>query len=240
MNNWKKYGFEFLTIFIGVFAAFALENWKDNINEKKAASKILLEIRNGLEKDTFDMIENLHGHERSIEATKYFKDLLINKKVNSDSFNIQYFNLLRNFISLQNVSGYESLKSKGLEIIENDSLRSQIISIYEYDYSILKKLEEDYSELQFHNLYFDKINSIIAPNLIYSDDGTFNSLKIPFKVSNENRNIFLNCLIKIKYNRFFINKIYNETLEKVKKTMQMIDNETKKNKILIKYGQKNN
>lgn len=186
MNNWKKYGFEFLTIFIGVFAAFALENWKDNINEKKAASKILLEIRNGLEKDTFDMIENLHGHERSIEATKYFKDLLINKKVNSDSFNIQYFNLLRNFISLQNVSGYESLKSKGLEIIENDSLRSQIISIYEYDYSILKKLEEDYSELQFHNLYFDKINSIIAPNLIYNDDGIFNSLQIPFKVSNEN------------------------------------------------------
>ena len=30
IGNWKKHGFEFLSIFIAVISAFALNNWNDN------------------------------------------------------------------------------------------------------------------------------------------------------------------------------------------------------------------
>ena len=51
------------------------------------------------------------------------------------------------YISIQNISGYETLKSNGLELIRDDSLRFEIITLYEYDYSILKKFEEEYENI---------------------------------------------------------------------------------------------
>ena len=48
-TNWKEYGFEFLSIFIAVLAAFALNNWNENRRDKHTEHKILTEISNGLE-----------------------------------------------------------------------------------------------------------------------------------------------------------------------------------------------
>jgi heme O synthase-like polyprenyltransferase len=50
-RNLRKYAFEFLSIFIAVIAAFALNNWNDNRKDRIAESKILTEISNGLELD---------------------------------------------------------------------------------------------------------------------------------------------------------------------------------------------
>lgn len=61
-QNWKRYILEFLSIFIAVISAFALNNWNDNRRDNKAASKILLEILNGLEKDDADVDMNLAGN----------------------------------------------------------------------------------------------------------------------------------------------------------------------------------
>ena len=48
VTNWKRFGFESLSIFIAVVAAFALDNWNENRKEQLAESKILTEVYNGL------------------------------------------------------------------------------------------------------------------------------------------------------------------------------------------------
>ena len=52
-RNWRKYSVEFLSIFTAVISAFALNNWNDNRKDQNAEQKILIEIKNGLEKDLF-------------------------------------------------------------------------------------------------------------------------------------------------------------------------------------------
>ena len=223
MENWKKYGFEFLTIFIGVFAAFALENWKDNLKDKKIETKILLEIRKGLDKDLEDIKLNEAGHRIGISATKYFKKLITNVVVNEDSLLLYYNKLFRDFVIVQNISGYESLKSQGLDIIENDSLRSEIISIYEYDYSVIKKIEEEYSELQFHTSYYHEFNNILAPHFNFNEYEILININQPLKLSIHDRNILLVDLYKIYSNRLFILAIYSETTKKIEKLKKDID-----------------
>ena len=56
-RNWKKYGFEFLSIFIAVTSAFALNNWNDNRQNQISEEKILKEIKNGIELDTLKLAE---------------------------------------------------------------------------------------------------------------------------------------------------------------------------------------
>lgn len=118
LKNWKKYTFEFLSIFIAVISAFTLNNWNDNRNNRNAEAKILSEINYGLQKDLKDVRLNKMGHEMGVKAVDYFRNLIAKKSISKDSVMFHYFNLTRDFISIQNNSGYETLKSRGLELVK--------------------------------------------------------------------------------------------------------------------------
>ena len=224
-KNWKNYGFEFLSIFIAVISAFALNNWNENRKNQNAESKILTEIYNGLGKDLEDLHLNEAGHEMGLKAAVYFKDLLANKPVSKDSVLFHYFNLTRDFVSIQNISGYETLKSKGLELIQNDSLRTKIISLYEYDYSTLKKLEEEYFEMQFQENYFKEINQLISQNFEFDKNKTLIRIITPIKISENDEKIFLIYLWKIRVNRNFVLNYYSEVEHKIEGLRTELKNE---------------
>lgn len=76
-------------------------------------------------------------------------------------------------------------------MIENDSLRIAIISLYEYDYQILKLFEEEYQEMQFHTSYFNEINQQIAPSLQFDEQGNIIGLEQPVLMSEPDRKILL-------------------------------------------------
>jgi hypothetical protein len=228
IKNWKKYTFEFLSIFIAVISAFALNNWNDNRNSRNAESKILSEINNGLEKDLEDARLNIIGHKMGMQAADYFRNLIANKPISKDSIMFHYFNLTRDFVSIQNTSGYETLKSRGLELIKNDSLRTKIISLYEYDYNTLRKLEEDYYELQFQENYFKELNSSISKNLKFNEDKLITGINVPLNIRQDEEKTILTYLWKIKTNRNFILQYYSEVEGKIEKLRTEIEKEIKR------------
>ena len=226
-KNWKKYTFEFLSIFIAVISAFALSNWNDNRNNRNAENKILSEINIGLEKDLEDVRLNVVGHKVGIKAIDFFREILADKPISKDSLLGYYFSLTRDFISIQNTSGYETLKSRGLELIRNDTLRSKIISLYEYDYNTLRKLEEDYNEMQFQENYFKEINNSIAPNLLFNEDKLIIGINVPLKISQNEEKKMLTYLWKIQVNRNFMLQYYSEVESKIEKLRSEIKDELK-------------
>ena len=224
-NNIGKYAFEFLSIFIAVVAAFALNNWNDNRRDRYAEEKILLEIKHGLDKDLEDININIMGHNFGLRTCQFWQDIANEIPVNKDTLVGYYFTLTRDFISEQNISGYENLKSRGLELIANDSLRSHIIALYEYDYNALKNLEERYYEMQFQANYFQALNNYIAPALQFDDKGDIVGINLPLELSAEEKNLFLSYLWKIKSNRHFILDYYQKVMTKVNVLKQQIDQE---------------
>jgi hypothetical protein len=214
-GTWKRYSFEFLSIFIAVSSAFALNNWNDSRKSREAESKILTEIYNGLGKDLEDLQLNQLGHRMGIRSCNYFKDILTEKPVPADSFLYHYFHLTRDFISIQNTSGYETLKARGFELIDNDSLRTRIISLYEYDYTTLRKFEEEYHEMQFQENYFNEINLFIAPDMEFDSNNNFSGLRTPLKLETDEKKLLLTYLWKIRANRYFVLQYYAEVEQKV-------------------------
>jgi len=224
-RNWKKYILEFLSIFIAVISAFALNNWNENRRDNHTALKILTEISNGLEKDLEDIKINMGGHESGIKSCKYWRKIISNQEVDQDSLQLYYFDLTRDFFSVQNNSGYETLKSRGLELIRNDSLRFDIISLYEYDYESLKTMEENYFEMQFQENYFENINRYLAPNFEFKEDGYISKIHTPLKLDPNEKNIFLSYLWKIQVNRRFILRYYADMERKIIDLNQRIEQE---------------
>ncbi len=227
-KNWKKHGFEFLSIFIAVVSAFALNNWNENRRDARSENKILTEISNGLQKDLDDIKLNIGGHKIGIYACNYFRKAFVGKNIETDSLIYYYSKLTRDFVSIQNSAGYETLKSKGLELINNDSLRLKIISLYEYDYSTLQKLEEEYFEMQFEENYFKEINEELAPNFKIDSIGNISGIDLPLKIQENKRNKLLLYLWKIQSNRLFILQYYSEIEKKINEVRENINSEIKR------------
>ncbi|MEO0728131.1 MAG: hypothetical protein AAFZ63_26530 [Bacteroidota bacterium] len=227
-RNWRTYTFEFLSIFVAVVSAFALNNWNENRRDHRAETKILTEILHGLEKDIEDVRLNVWGHEQGLNACAYFRRVVLTQETNVDSFQHHYFYFIRDFISVQNTSGYETLKSRGLELIRNDSLRTNIISLYEYDYNTLKTLEEEYYELQFQKNYYQEMNHLLAPHLQFDERGNITGLELPLGLSNEDKQLFLSYLWKIGFNRNWVLGFYQTLEEKIMQLQQAIKDELKR------------
>ena len=134
---------------------------------------------------------------------------------NTDTLTQFYFSFTRDYVSIQNTSGYETLKSRGFEIIENDDLRAKILSLYEFQYQVLRKLEEEYAELQFHNSYFLEFNEVIAPHFVFDATGNIQGMDLPLNLSESKKKTLLSYLWKIKTNREFIMHIYDRVKGKI-------------------------
>ena len=195
---------EIVLVVIGILIALSINNWNDQRKETKIENKILVEISNGLSQDLLDIKLNTKGHNDGLKAIGYWHKIFTNTQVDTDSISDYYQYLTRNFNSIQNKSGYESLKSRGLELIKDDSLRIQIIQLYEQDYSQVRKLEEEDFELKFHENYFKEINHHVSPNLIFDEQGEILSIQLPLNLTESEQKKMLSYLWKIKNERHLI------------------------------------
>ncbi len=218
----KKYSFEFLSIFIAVISAFALNNWNDNRRERHAEVKILKEINNGLIKDLDDIKLNVMGHEAGVKACKYWRTWASNDTINPDSALHYYFYLTRDFVCIQNSAGYESLKSKGLEIIHDDSLRLGIIALYEFEFNALKLLEEEYQENQFHSTFFHPINDILLPYFEFDEKGNISGIQLSPNLKKQDQKRLLTYLWKIQFNRRFMLSMYKQVEGKIEEMQELL------------------
>ncbi|MFK8039245.1 MAG: hypothetical protein AB8B74_13205 [Crocinitomicaceae bacterium] len=221
----KRLLFEFLSVFFAVVSAYGLKNWYDYKRDAFSEEKILMEINKGLSKDLFDIKSNVRGHDGGLRACKVFNKIIQGFNYEGDSLGDYYSNLTRDFINAQNIAGYTTLKSKGLELVDNDRLRQEIISIYEYDYNTLRKFEEEYEEMQFHKSYFNTLNNILAPNFVFSSSGKIEAIKYPLQISESDRNIVRSVILKIYTNRLFIKQYYKQLEYKLKHLRISIESE---------------
>lgn len=230
-NNVAKYTRyaigEIILVVIGILIALSINNWNENRKNRQVENRILTEIANGLQQDLIDIKLNIHGHQLGLKACEYWINIINKKQVDLDSLITNYKYLTRDFISAQNTSGYESLKSKGLEFIHNDSVRLKIITLYEQEYVLLKNLEEEYQEAQFYKSYYKDFNDVISPSFIFNQSGDLTGLELPVNLSEENRNKLLSYLWKIRRNREFVLEHYSTAQNKINQLLVTINTNLK-------------
>lgn len=222
--NWGKYILEFLSIFIAVVSAFALSNWNDNRKSELSEQKILTEIKNGIEKDNKDFEGNIYGHTLSLRANEVFRDLINNQPISQDSIRFYYVALFRDYSPIVNRSGYESLKEAGLKTIANDSLRLQIISLYDYHYGIVAILDNVHEMQSFEN-YFAKINNHLHPYMEFNENGNLINIKSPRGLGSSGKKEILSYLWRLENNRKYKIGKYRSIIEVMKKVKKSVENE---------------
>jgi Family of unknown function (DUF6090) len=143
-----KYAFrELFLIVTGILIAVTINNWNDGRKQRANEVKMLRELRASLQNDLRDIEVNLIGLRIMLQRKKAI--LESEKTGYHDSLHSHLNGLLYdNFYLVVNRASFESLKSVGLYLISNDSLRLKISNLYEYDYKIHENYErtrDDYS-----------------------------------------------------------------------------------------------
>lgn len=219
----KKFLYDILKTFIGVLLAVWVNEWKSDKASNYSESIALGEIRQELELDISDMEDNLRGHKNGIEAARYFLRALRGQPIGEDSLMLRYNELLRNFVSIQHSTAYETLKSRGLELIGDDSLRMDVINLFDFHFETIEKLEEQYAPHDFFNFYYHGFNEKLAPYINIGPKGVWQLSKPLSQMPEQDKKLVTMWLQRIAFDRKFLITVYQEVQEKSVKVSQDID-----------------
>jgi len=218
-GKYLKYAIgEILLVVIGIIIALQLNNWNESRNLKYKEIVILKALKSELENDlnTEIILAKNYYHKKDKALSKLIGVYTKKENISNDSL-LNYFrgSLIEWNFGL-NVAAFENLKSTGLNLISNDSLRLKISSIYSNHYPeilIRSNYLTQFYEREFRPILYDNLN-FINPKLSQSE---FDYLKNSKQVSNR--------IIDLYGRRKWIQEELNIVIPKLESLLRDIDQE---------------
>lgn len=144
--GWRYALGELTLIFLGITMAIWFNNWNESRKSTRVEIKSLQELRDALRQDLEDIESNVEGFTYRVNGHRMLLKHMEEQLPPSDSL-LRILPFIRGFTFMVSNDGpYETLKSRGLETITNDSLRLQIASFYDLDYDILQVNEQEHRQ----------------------------------------------------------------------------------------------
>jgi Family of unknown function (DUF6090) len=173
MGKYFKYAIgEIVLVVIGILIALQLNNWNETRKEDIVEISILNELLNDLNSDLISLNEDKDLNQRAIRSNQLIYDHLINKKEYHDSLDVHFGNIQYNTQFTVNTGGFENLKSRGFEIISNDSVRKAIIELQDRWYDYLFTIGDRNNVINFEQFspiyqkYFTNFKNVFTENLV--------------------------------------------------------------------------
>jgi len=211
---------EVLLVVFGILIAIQIDSWNEDRNLRKLEHILLIDIRDNLIASRTNLASNisynrttLYNYEKILSHIK--EDLPYSNSLDSAFSYIGYWSE-PNFT----YTAYETIKSKGLDIIQNDSLKLLITKMYEQNFPFL--IDEFKGEWELHQ-------SLVLPFIVHNIQYINSDIARPnnyndLKTNDEFRNLMGLKMTTRKYTIQFAEMAQ----EKVDSLIFMIDGELSK------------
>jgi len=141
--DWKHAIAEVLLIVVGVLLALGANNWNAARQERQRELRLLQHLRASLITD-LAALKAVGGEVRLRERRmEELQALLERNDTSKDSADVRFGAVMRFWDTPLDRSVYEVLKATGLELISSDSLRLQIVELYDRVYVALEHSQTD-------------------------------------------------------------------------------------------------
>jgi len=156
-NKYSKYIFyaigEIVLVVIGIIIALWINNLNIIIQKKIEETNILKELKNDFKKDKVDFKINIKNYKNISLSVDIILNHLESSKVYHDSLDLYFAKTISWPRSVIQTSSLDVLKSKGVDLISNDSLRKEILNFHGIVYTSIKNWENQFNR----NVYFEEI-----------------------------------------------------------------------------------
>ena len=136
---------EIVLVVIGILIALQINNWNEKRKEAIFERKVLNEILTSLDQNISYLDMGMEWNNQAINSCRIILNHFDNNISYTDSLDHHFSTSLLWFYPSINNNAYESLKSYGLHLIKNDTIREMLGSIYEWKYiEILNTRQDEY------------------------------------------------------------------------------------------------
>jgi len=117
-----------LLIIIGVSVAVWFENLNEERKEHEFEKIVLSEMTNNLKVDLKWISNELRTLNKGIVSSKKINAILLDKNLSTDSLKYYMIDIGWYSTAIFNTAAYETIKSKGLDLVRDNELRQAITS----------------------------------------------------------------------------------------------------------------
>ncbi len=217
---------EIVLVVFGILIALQINNWNENLKNKKEEISVLKELLSDSKTNLLSLEEDIFLNQRAINSNMLISDILINKRPYNDSLDIHFGNIQYNTQFTLNTGGYENLKSRGFEIISNDSIRKSIINVYDRWFDFIDDLGDMNNKVsleQFNPSYKSYFKNF---------ERDFEALYVSFKPQDYEKLIQNNEFIKLireqKYNNEYTIQALDMGITQIKELITQLETELNK------------
>jgi hypothetical protein len=161
-GKYVKYAIgEIVLVVIGILIALQINNWNEASKNQKEELKLLHEMHNNLKNDLKDCIWNINKQEDLKASNIAVLNHLEEAIPTNDTLKKHYGNLIYSTTQRRNMAAYDHLRSRGIDLISNDSLRTHITVVYSERYYFIEKMELEYDNPYQLNTIIPQLNEKI-------------------------------------------------------------------------------
>ena len=154
---------EIILVVIGILIALSINNWNEDRKKDLLEISVLKELKRNLTDDIKDIDANTDFHKRALVSSKVISNVMKNQLPYNDSLDSHFTSIFIVPLFLETRTAYGQIKNIGTSLIKTDSLREQIVELYERKYYYLKnwvESERRQSSDDIHGLYRNEFSSI--------------------------------------------------------------------------------
>ncbi len=163
-NKFSKYLIyaigEIILVVIGILIALSINNWNENRKIKNLEIATLIELKDNLLADIKDFQSDMRVYNIVSNSSDIIINFIDGKISYHDSLNIHLGKIPTQGVFAPNKAAYENLKVTGINLISNDSLRSEISDLYEGQYHYVEnymKTEYEFDHQKFGEFYLKEM-----------------------------------------------------------------------------------
>jgi hypothetical protein len=209
---------EILLVVIGILIALQINNWNEGRKQKLFARKILEDINTSIKDNISYLSFSINYNQTGINSGELILNHFDENLPYNDSLDMHFSQAVGYSTPIIRNAGYESLKSYGLNIIENDSIVNGLIVFHNGFIETLVLRQEEY----YSNTASPILTELFETVSMRSEMKPFNYDAL--RDSNEYRSVLKTSIAYKKDS----NTWYKIWLQSIKELGNMIDNELKK------------
>lgn len=148
---------EIFLVVLGILIALQINNANETNKLQRKEVILLTEMKSNLQSDLLDLEYNIRGNKARRFSNQLILTALQEKRPFHDSLRSHFGNIFGNFQLSENTASWENLKSVGLDLISNDSLRNRISYLYSTRYPYLENTEKGVDDAYQWDYFYPQI-----------------------------------------------------------------------------------
>lgn len=128
---------EIVLVVIGILIAVSLNDFNEERKNRKTEQKLLSELEENLKMNLSRLESDLLLEQRTIDAVDLVVNYIDQRKPYHDSMDVHFGHAFYAPDIVLSTSAFESIKSRGFDIVKSDALRKNILGLFDVSYAAM-------------------------------------------------------------------------------------------------------